>query len=124
MDRRFSTSSLPEGVPSSPRQYLREVLPSLINPKLFGERGVVQFLVIDDQQADHFLTITPKGVHPQPGRATQPELTLAFLGDDLLAFARGELDVDRALGDRRLRIYGNEELLLRLASALRSTVAQ
>lgn len=103
-------NALPE--PIDPKGYLLEILPALwahgAPPR---PEVVVQFLVIDRGDCDLIYHFDGAGLHVLGGVADRVDLTLAIRSDDLVAFARQELDVDRALRTRRLKVHGDLSLL-------------
>jgi predicted lipid carrier protein YhbT len=105
------------------QEYLALVLPNLLRtqvPALAGRQPVLQILVTDQKDVEYVYAFGRDGVEVNRGHSSQAELTLAFYADELLDFANGRLDLDRALRERRLQVFGDLELLNVLASALQA----
>jgi len=105
----------------SARQYLGEVLPTLIDPQAFrhlSKPAVVQFLIIDREDSNYSYRLSAQTVEVAAGVSEQADLTLAFYEEDLTAFSRGTLDTAKATKEGRLKLYGDEHLLTILAGAL------
>ncbi len=105
------------------REYLGTVLPALLQrshtPRL-GKEVVIQFVVTDREDCNRFYAITDQGLRVGEGVSDKVDLTLGFAADDLAAFSRSELDVERALAASRLKVMGDTTLLGWLSSRLQT----
>lgn len=102
-------------------EYLGTVLPALVqrspNPRL-NKDVVIQFVVSDREGCDRFYSISGNSLRIGEGVSDRVDLTLGLAADDLQAFSRAELDVERALASRRLKVLGDETLVTWLSSRL------
>jgi hypothetical protein len=98
--------------------YLEELLPALLRAGPPPARDVVVQWVVGDA-TDVFYRIGSEGVEVEHGVSDRVDLTLAFQrSQDVVDFARAELNVASALQTERLKIHGDEELLPWLAERL------
>ena len=79
---------------------------------------VIQMMLVDWQDCDFFYRVTKEGVRVREGIADDGDVALAFISEDLAAFSEGRLDADRALGSQRLKVMGDENILLWMANLL------
>jgi hypothetical protein len=103
------------------REYLETVLPALIlrtdAPRL--ERSVVlQFVVTDRPGCDRYYELSDEGLKVGEGISDRVDLTVGICAEDLASLSRNALDVPRALGTRRLKVMGDDSLLLWLSARL------
>lgn len=100
-------------------KFLGTDLPSLLSRNTAGAPdAVIQVIVVDRQDCDLAYFISPEGVAVRPGISDRCDLTLAFVGEDVAALAEGRLDVKRALRTRRLKVIGDESLLVWMSKQL------
>lgn len=79
---------------------------------------VIQVLVVDQPSCRFAYRIGPSEVHVSPGVNDEAHLTLAFTSRDLEAFSRGSLDAQDAIRSTRLKVMGDERLLLWLSDRI------
>ncbi len=103
------------------RDYLETVLPALLQqsdaPRL-GKEVVVQFVVSDRADCDRYYAISDERLQVGAGISDRVDLTLGICAEDLLALGSNSLDVARALRTDRLKVMGDDSLLLWLADRL------
>jgi alkyl sulfatase BDS1-like metallo-beta-lactamase superfamily hydrolase len=99
---------------------LETVLPALLrrNPGAVADGSIVQFIVPDQQACRYFYTFRQKGVVVDKGLSDRVDLTLSLVSEDLGRFLDATLDFEHAVRTQRMKVMGDAELLLALASAL------
>ncbi len=100
--------------------YLAKVLPALLSDGARTSSGqrVIQMVVVDREECAYTYVIHGSDVRVERGVAELFDLGIALPEADLEAFSQNKLDVARALRSGRLKISGDETLLLWLADRL------
>jgi hypothetical protein len=101
-------------------EWLSRILPALLAdaPGAAAPRRVIQLVVMDREECAFTYVLEGSEVHVERGIADAFDLGIALPGADLEAFAKNRLDVRRALHAGRLKVTGDESLLLWLADRL------
>src|SRR5687768_1629441 len=104
---------------------LSTVLPSLLrrSPGAVAEGVVLQLVVPDHEDCRYFYTFAKDDVLVTKGVSDKVDLTLSLVSEDLARFLDASLDIEHALRTRRMKVMGDESLLLALAAAVRGRSA-
>lgn len=102
---------------------LKTILPALLrrNPGAVAAGTVVQLIVPDVSKCRYFYTWQRDDVVVQQGVSDKVDLTLSVVSEDLGRFLDSSLDMEHAVKLRRVKVMGDVELLLPIASALAGT---
>jgi hypothetical protein len=101
---------------------LKTVLPALLrrDPGAVTAGTVVQFIVPDVAKCRYFYTWQRDDVVVSQGVSDKVDLTLSVISEDLPRFLDSSLDMEHAVKLRRVKVMGDVELLLPIASALQA----
>ena len=99
--------------------WLSNVLPTLLSePAGTSPQRVIQFVVMDREDCAFTYLVDGAEVTVERGIADRFDLGIALPAADLESFAVNRLDIKRALLAGRLKVTGDESLLLWLAERL------
>lgn len=99
-------------------EWLAKVLPALLAKGGASPQRVIQLVVMDREDCTFTYTVDGPKVEVERGIADRFDLGIAMPAADMEAFAVNRLDVTRALRTGRLKVTGDESLLLWLADRL------
>ncbi len=99
---------------------LEALLPALLrrSPGAVGEGAVLQIVVPDVAGCRYHYTFAGGDVAVQKGVSDRVDLTLSLVSADLARLFEGALDVEHAVRTRRMKVMGDESLLLALSDAV------